>query len=301
MSVSFRLLPFLLSACLAASHAAAAPTDSAGAAPARPIISVCADPQNLPFTDDHVVGFESRIAALVANDLNADLQYAWQQSDRGFLRKTLFAGACNVVIGVPSGLPGVAVTRPYYASSYVAVTRANDSRHFTSFDDAWLKDARIGVQLIDSDRSVMPPTYALALRGINRHITGFAVRTELPVPNPQGQIIDAVADGRIDIAFVWGPVAGYFARFHDGVLRIENITSDPKNPNLKFVFPTSMAVRKADTALRDRLQGAIDRHPADIAAILNNYGITMVPTPEPPGQLPIHQVAQTLGAPPPVR
>ena len=96
------------------------------------------------------------------------------------LKRTLFAGACDVVIDVPTTLPGLAVTKPYYASTYVAVTRAGDSRHFVSFDDAWLTEAHIGVQLIGADHSATAPTQALAIRGITKHLTGFAMRTASP-------------------------------------------------------------------------------------------------------------------------
>jgi hypothetical protein len=120
------------------------------------------------------------------------------------------------------------------------------------------------------------------------------------VPNPQGLIIDAVADGTIDVAFVFGPIAGYFAKLHEGLLRIETITGDPKNPDLTFVFPMSMGVRKSATALRDRLQTAIDRHQAGIAAILADYGIPTVPLPESSqAGLPVTHVAQRMGASPP--
>ncbi len=308
MSYSSRLLPAFFSLGLAASpfaSAAAADPSPSAAAPdvnaSKPVLTVCADPQNLPYTDDHLPGFESRIADLLANDLHAELKYAWERSYRGFIKRTLFAGVCDVMIDVPTALPGVAVTKPYYAASYVAVMRAADHRHFTSFDDAWLKDARIGIQLIGKDNTATPPTMALARRNITQHITGYALRTSSPVPNPQGLIIDAVADGTIDIAFVYGPIAGYFAKLHEGVLRLDNITDDPKNPDLQLVFPMSMGVRRTDTALRDRLQEAIDRHRAGIAAILSDYGIPTVPLPQMHAQLPVTEVAQKVGSPTPFR
>jgi mxaJ protein len=255
------------------------PPAQAASAP-QPALSVCADPTNLPYSDQEHPGFENKIAEVLAADLHADLNYTWQRSYRAFLKRTLLAHRCDVVMGVPTALPGLAVTRPYYASSYVAVTRADDTRHFGSFDDPWLRDAQIGVQMLGADHSATPPQSALAVRNIGAHVTGFAMRTSGPEINPQGRIIDAVADGSIDIAFVWGPIAGYFAKTQSKALKLDKVTEDPKNAVITFVYPMSIGVRKDSTALRDHLQEALDRHKAEIAAILASYGIPTVPLPD---------------------
>ena len=123
---------------------------------------------------------------------------------------------------------------------------------------------------------------ALSSRGVNQHITAFPMWSEDGDKSPQGRIVDAVADGSIDVAFVWGPFGGYFAKAHDAALRVEPITSDPQRPDLAFVFPMAIGVRKADTAFRDRLQEALDRHSAEIAAILRDNGVPTVPVEAPP-------------------
>ena len=263
-------------------------------------LATCADPYSLPYASDKQPGFENRIADLLAADQQANLRYTWYGATRGFLRRTLLAGACNVVIGLPTALPDVpiAVTKPYYAASYVVVTRAGDARHFTSFDDAWLKSAKLGVMLLGDDEATTPPQNALTSRGITQHITGYPMRSTRDVVNPQDRIIEAVADGTIDAAFVWGPIAGYFAKPHGAALRLEPVTADPKNPELQFVYAMSMGVRKDDTVLRDRLQGAIDRHRSEIAAILSDYGIPTVPLTEPHIQLSANVAAQKAGSPP---
>lgn len=276
-----RSLSALLGVALATALSPAALAETPPPA-AMPALSVCADPANLPYSNDKQEGFENKIAKLLADDMHAELRYFWFAQHKSFFRRTLLDGLCDVVISVPRGFSMVAETRPFFASTYVAVTRANDSRHFTSFDDPWLHDARIGLQLVGKEGATTPPAVALSGRGINQHITGFEMWSGPDNPNPQGKIVDAVADGSIDVALVWGPFAGYFAKAHGDALRIEPILSDPQAPELTFVFPMAMGVRKADTALRDRLQVAIDRHATEIAAILRDYGIPIVTVPAPP-------------------
>lgn len=252
---------------------------SATAAPApKPVLSVCADPANLPYSNQKRQGFENKIAAVLAADLHADLDYFWFPQHNNFLRRTLLGHNCDVVVAIPTALPAIAVTKPYFASSYVAVTRTK-GHHFKSFDDAWLKDARIGLQLVGTDTASTPPVSALSVRHLNQHITGFQMWTDSGVENPQGQIIDAVAGDTIDVALVWGPFAGYFAKSHGKALTLTPILADPQVPTQTYVFPMSVGVRKDDIALRDRLQQALDRHATQIAAILHDDGIPTVPVP----------------------
>jgi quinoprotein dehydrogenase-associated probable ABC transporter substrate-binding protein len=243
------------------------------------VLSVCADPANLPYSNQKQQGFENKIAAVLAADLNSDVSFFWFPQHANFLRRTLLGHNCDVLIAVPTALPGIAVTKPYFASSYVAVTRSKDANRFTSFDDKWLNDARIGLQMVGTDTATTPPVSALSARHLNQHIVGFQMWADSGVENPQGKIIDAVADNTIDIALVWGPFAGYFAKPHGTALTIAPILSDPKVPTQTYVFPMSVGVRKDDIALRDRLQLALDRHAPEIAAILHDDGIPTVPVP----------------------
>ncbi len=261
---------------MAATATATAPPQSAPPQPA-PSLVVCVDPANMPYSSRSQAGFENRIAALLAADLHRDLHSFWFAEHKTFIRRTLNAGACDVVVSVPVGLASVITTKAYFASTYVAVMRADDPRHFVSFDDSWLRDARIGVQLVGNEGATTAPVVALSSRGITQHITAFEMWSGDETANPQGRIVDAVAAGDVDVALVWGPFAGYFAKAHGTALRIEPITGDPRNPDVAFVFPMALGVRKADIALRDTLQAALDRHRADIAAILDDDAIPLVP------------------------
>jgi quinoprotein dehydrogenase-associated probable ABC transporter substrate-binding protein len=268
----------VLGAAMAAlfNHAVAADTGATAPQGDKPVLAVCADPSNLPYSNEKQEGFENKIAAVLAADMRAEVRYFWFAEHKTFFRRTLLDGLCDVVISVPDRLQIVGTTKPYFTSTYVAVTRAKDNRVFKSFDDPWLSEARIGLQLVGNDGATTPPAMSLARRGINRHITGFQMWSGPDDPDPQGKIIDAVADGSIDVALVWGPFAGYFAKAHGADLRISAITADPLVPGSIFAFPMALGVRKSDTVLRDRLQLALDRHQPEIEAILRDYGIPLV-------------------------
>jgi mxaJ protein len=270
------------SACLIAIFAGAATSAAMAEDPgAKPVLAVCADPSNLPYSNSREEGFENRIARLLADDMQAELRYTWSMQRRSFFRRTLLAGACDVVISVPTTLAIVAGTRPYFTSSYVFVTRVAETAHPTSLDDAYLRDTRIGLQLIGAEGINTPPAMALARRGISQHITGFPMWADDEEANPQGRIIDAVAQSTIDVALVWGPFAGCFAKPYGAALRIDPINAGEDTPDLTFTFPMAIGVRKADTALRDRLQDALDRHHAEIDSILRSYGVPLVTTQSP--------------------
>jgi mxaJ protein len=267
--------------------AAACPVAWAQTASGGATLAVCADPGNLPYSSSKLNGFENRVAALLAADLHRTLRYAWAPQRRNFFSRTLLAGACDVVISVPASLPmslpAIATTRPWFTSTYVAVTRTADRRHFGSFDDAWLKSARIGVQLIGGGDVNTPPAMALSRRGIVNNITGFSP-WDSAADAPQAKIIDAVADKSIDVALVWGPFGGYFAKPYGTALKVELVTHDPASPGLAFTFPMAAAVRRGDTALKDTLQAAFDRNAAQIAAILKDDNIpTLELLPAPAG------------------
>jgi mxaJ protein len=239
---------------------------------------VCADPNNLPYSNERQEGFENRIAELVARELKAKLQYVWWAQRRGYIRNTLRAGLCDVFIGMPTGLDMVLVTRPYYRSTYAFVTKRSGP-HIASFDDARLKRIRVGVQIIGDDFANAPPAEALTHRGIIRNVRGYSVLGDYREPNPPSRIVRAVANGEIDVAVVWGPLAGYFARRSPVPLRVVPVSPEVDVPYLPFVFDIAMGVRRGETALRDTLDAVIVRRQHDIDRILADYGIPRADTP----------------------
>jgi mxaJ protein len=250
----------------------AAPALAPAPAPARPPLRVCADPNNLPFSNAKEEGFENRIAQLVAREMGTRVEYTWWAQRRGFSRNTLKAGICDLFIGVPSGFGPVLATRPYYRSTYTFVTRRNGPR-ITSFDDPRLRSLRVGVQLVGDDYANTPPAQALTNRHIVRNVRGYTVIGNYLQPNPPSRIVRAVSDGEVDVAVVWGPLAGYFAERSPTALRVVPVSPEIDVPYLPFVFDMAMGVRRGDTALRDTLDAIILRRKAEIDGILKAYHV----------------------------
>lgn len=260
---------------LAAALGVLATADFHGAPPR--VLRVCADPNNLPFSDSTGAGFENRLASMAASEMHATVAYTWWAQRRGFVRNTLNANECDVVMGVPAEFELTAVTRPYYRSTYVFVSRRDRDIHVRSFDDAALRHLTVGVQLIGDDYANTPPAHALARRGIVNNVRGFNVQGDYRLPAPPARIIDAVAKGDIDVAVAWGPLAGYFARSASVPLDVVPVSPQIDLPFLPLVFDISMAVRRGDDSLRARLDAVIERRQHDIDALLKQYGVPLLP------------------------
>ena len=248
---------------------------SARAAPAGGELAVCADPAALPYSNQRQEGFENRIARLLADELGVPLRFTWNMQRRGFLRRTLNAGECDVVIGVPSGLPGLLTGAPYYASSFAFVTRAAEAVP-QGFDDPLLRRQRIGVQVLGAEGANTPPVQALARRGLAEQVRGFPMWGPDEDETPMAHLVDAVADGQVDVALVWGPYAGYFAQRHGARLRITPVPGDPQQPALAFRYPMSLGVRRDDADLLQRLQAVMERRASEVRRILQDYGVPLV-------------------------
>ena len=261
-----------------------APADGAEAAAhlaapkqaAEDVLRVCADPNNLPFSNQRGEGFENRLAELLAREMGKRVEYTWWAQRRGFIRNTLRAGECDLVPGVPSSFELVLPTRPYYRSTYVFVYREDAGFAVRSFDDPVLREKTVGVHLVGDDYANTPPAHALAGRGIVRNVRGYTLYGDYAKPNPPARILDALAAGEIDVAVVWGPLAGYFAPRQPVPLEVVPVSPQVDVPFLPFVYDISMGVRREDTALRDRVEEILGRRRAEVEAILDEYGVPRV-------------------------
>ncbi|HKS28069.1 MAG TPA: substrate-binding domain-containing protein [Pyrinomonadaceae bacterium] len=247
---------------------------------ARRSLRVCADPNNLPFSNEKREGFENRIAELIAREMNLPLEYTWWAQRRGFIRNTLKAGLCDVVIGLPTSYELALTTAPYYRSTYAFVYRRDSGLKIRSFDDEALRRLKIGVQLIGDDLANTPPAHALSNRQIVENVKGYTVYGDYSKENPPARIIEAVAKGEVDVAIAWGPLAGYFARRERTPLEVVPVQPEIDQPFLPFVFDISMGVRRGDEGFKAELEEILNRRRAEIERILDDYGVPRVGQPK---------------------
>jgi mxaJ protein len=240
------------------------------------VLTVCADPNNLPFSNRARKGFENRLAALIARERHARLDYVWWAQRRGYVRNTLNAGKCDLWPGVASTVDMLATSRPYYRSSYVFVSRARDNLDGLSLDDPRLRHLKLGVQLVGDDGSNTPPAHALASRNIVGNVRGYMLYGDYGRPNPSAAIVEAVARGEIDVGLVWGPLAGYFARRAPVALRIEPVTPWLDEARLPMVYDISVGVRRGDLALLRDVDRILAAQRAEIRALLQRYGVPLL-------------------------
>jgi mxaJ protein len=237
------------------------------------VLRVCADPNNLPFSNRKLEGFENRLAELVAGELHADLEYYWWAQHRGFIRNTLGAGKCDVIPGIASSMERVLTTAPYYRSAYVFVTRSDRRLAIGSFDSPILKQLRIGVHLVGDDGSNTPPLHALERRNIGTNVAGFSLTGDYSRENPPARLVEAVAHKEVDVAIAWGPLAGYFARKRGLALDVKPVSPIVDPPSLPMAYDISMGVRQDEEGLKKELDGILQRRRFDIEQILDSYGI----------------------------
>jgi mxaJ protein len=232
-------------------------------------LRVCADPNNLPFSNIKEQGFENRIAEIVAADLHAHLSYVWQRMGRGFVREFLNKGRCDLLIGIPTDFKPVLTTAPYYRSTYVFVVRRDAAYKPVSLEDPALRKVKIGVQALDEEYT--PPAEALMQRGMRDSLVTYHT-----VGEDAEAIVRAVLDKQVALAVVWGPLAGYWAHQNVASLECTPVQPESEPPGLPFTFEISIGVRRGNTALRDAVQQTLTRRNGEIRNILANFGVPLL-------------------------
>lgn len=279
--ITMRCLALLLAALSLAPVLACRQPPAAHATGVAPF-RVCADPNNLPFTNQRGEGFENHLAELLARDRHTRVEYTWWAQRRGFLRHTLNAGRCDIVMGLPSRVEMARTTRPYYRSTYVFLTARARQLDIRSLDDPRLKHLRIGVPMVSDDGANAPPAHALVRRGLGANVVGYSVYGDYAQESPPSALIAAVARGEVDVAAAWGPVAGFFAQRQLVSLHLAPVEPEIDSPFLPLVYDISMAARRGDDTTYAMLEGFIDRHRPEIDRILATFHVPRLDVPNPP-------------------
>ncbi len=271
--------------------AAPAAGQSAAEAPgADKVLRVCQDPNNLPLSNRAQEGFENKIAALFARELGWKLEHTWYPQRMGFIRNTLRAKEehterykCDLVTGVAKGFDMAATTHSYYRSSYaMAYVKGHGLDRVRSLDDLLALDPALRSKLRFGVFAGSPVTEWLLQNGLMEQVNWYQSQTGDAEQYP-GEIVEKdLANGKIDVAFAWGPIAGYFARQARGAA----IVAVPlqSRPGMKLDFEIAMGVRHADKDFRQTIDRLIDSNHDKIDAILEQYGVPLaaLPPPSPP-------------------
>ncbi len=251
---------------LAASSLACVPAQAQRAEMiSRTELRVCADPSNLPYSNQARQGFENRIAEIIGADLDLPVTYVWFPQTTGFVRNTLRAHECDLVMGTVSGDGEMDSTNPYYHTGYMMVTRTADAITTRSVGDPMLSSKRFGVI------AATPPTDLLVRHKLMDQVRPYALRVDTRISNPPRAMLQDLVDDKIDVALVWGPTAGYAIKQDHLPLTAAFIEPEPGAPRLDYRI--AMGVRANEPEWRRRINQAIGKHKTEIAAILAEYGM----------------------------
>ena len=235
----------------------------------RSELRVCADPASLPFSNQQGEGFENKIAELMADRLGVGLTYVWYPNALGFVRNTLRAGKCDLIMGVVAADELVQNSNPYYRSTYILAYRTADADRFADLDSPLMQLARIGVV------AGTPPVNLLARKGLAGQIHGYDLMVDSRVEQPARQAVEDLASGQIDVALLWGPIAAYWAKRQPVPLSIVPIKGDPKT-NLRLDFRISMGLRPNEPEWKHRVNELIRELQPEIQAILLDYDVPLL-------------------------
>ncbi|SNB78428.1 PQQ-dependent catabolism-associated CXXCW motif protein/quinoprotein dehydrogenase-associated probable ABC transporter substrate-binding protein [Arboricoccus pini] len=235
----------------------------------RSAFRVCADPSYLPFSDDQDGGFENKLADLFAHELGVPVAYTWYPRSQGFTRVTLRSRNCDVVMGVVSGDDQMQSTNPYYRTTYVLVYRQGEEARFGSMDAPGMATGKIGYV------AGTPPSNLLLKRGLLAHATSYALLVDTRVDNPGRDMVADLAAGKIDVALLWGPIAGYWAKQSKVPLALTPIPSDPRAGE-RMDYRIALGIRRNEPTWKHDLERLLRRLQPQITAILTDYGVPLL-------------------------
>jgi len=234
----------------------------------RSVLKVCADPNNLPYSDQREEGFENKIAELLASALGVKVEYTWFPQIIGFVRNTLQAHRCDVVIGTVAGDELMQTTTPYYFTTYVMLYRSDKGLSFTGLQDPRLARLRLGIV------SATPPSDLLVRHGLMANAKPYPLRVDTRVESPTRQMVEDLMEGRIDVGLLWGPIAGYYRAHEKLPLTLLPLADEPGAAPMKYHI--AMGIRPNEPEWRRRIDAVIVKEQPQITAILRDYGVPLL-------------------------
>lgn len=237
-------------------------------------LRVCADPNSLPFSHEEETGFENRIVEILAEELGAELSYDWSPQNPDMVNFRLREGECDLIMGIPDGYAGLLTTLAYYRSPYVFIYRTDNSLDIESLDDPVLRNLRIGVQNVG-----IPPHEALRNRGMSSNVVREYGNRRLS--DSAASLFADLVNEEIDVALVWGPVAGYYATRQPVAMEVVPVIPEIEPPFLNMIISMTIGVRMGDVALRDRLNVALATRWEEVREVLEEYDVPLAPLPQP--------------------
>lgn len=234
----------------------------------RTALRVCADPNDLPFSNDKKEGFENKIAEVIGQDLGLPVTYVWFPRIGAFGRQTLQKRLCDLVMGTVSGDEDMDTTTAYYHSGYMIVSRTDAGIDATAVVDPALADKKIGLV------AATPPTDLLVRHGLMPQVTSYALSVDSRFESPARQLVQDIVDHKIDVGLLWGPIAGYYIDHEHLPLKAVFLAAEPDSARLDYRI--AMGVRAGEPEWRRRVNQAVQRRQVEIARILADYGVPLL-------------------------
>jgi quinoprotein dehydrogenase-associated probable ABC transporter substrate-binding protein len=233
------------------------------------VLRVCADPRNLPFSNEKGEGFENKLGELFAEKLQKKLDYMYFPQATGFVRMTLAAHRCDVIMGFPQGDDLVQGTNPYYRTAYALVAKQGSGLDdVATLEDARLKDKRIGIV------AGTPPATNMAVAGLMANARPYPLMIDTRFDSSSAAMIKDLMSGEIDAGVLWGPMAGYFAKQASPPLHVTPLVQETSGPRLAFRI--GMGVRPADQNWKRQLNRLIQENQPAINKILLDFGVPLL-------------------------
>ncbi|GLR89553.1 substrate-binding domain-containing protein [Bradyrhizobium iriomotense] len=233
------------------------------------VLRVCADPRNLPFSNEKHEGFENKLAEFFAEKLQKKLDYVFFPQATGFVRMTLGAHRCDVIMGFPQGDDLVQGTNPYYRTSYALIAKAGSGlEDVDTLEDARLKGKHIGII------AGTPPATNMAIAGLMVNAKPYPLMIDTRFDNSAQAMVDDLTAGTIDAGVLWGPMAGFYAKKAAQPLHVTPLVKETTGP--KLIYRIGMGVRPADQNWKRQLNRLIQENQAEINKILVDFGVPLL-------------------------